>query len=193
MSLPSLGIHLPVSQASRQAAAAEKLAIKEEAKELALQSSAQSSHSSTPHKRQKSSHSNISSPVPYTPSPAQRNGSISMPPPQIKVESRLKYEHTPPPSPEVDVMEGIEGSDATSSSTISTATEAKVAESLKDVNMEEVNDEIVEAVMHQLVKTGNRPHLVKELATVLGRGVRIVEMCVFPHRLFILFALVLLS
>lgn len=90
-------------------------------------------------------------------------------------------------------MEGIEGSDATSSSTISTATEAKVAESLKDVNMEEVNDEIVEAVMHQLVKTGNRPHLVKELATVLGRGVRIVEMCVFPHRLFILFALVLLS
>ena len=159
-----MGIHLPVSQASRQAAAAEKLAIKEEAKEAAALAS-----STTPHKRQKSSHSHshTASPTPYTPSPAQRNGSISMAPPQIKVESRLKYEHTPPPSPDADMdMNEVEGEE--------------IGRPVPEIDMESVNDDIVEAVILQLQKTGNRPHLVKELATVLGGvggvpGVKIVE------------------
>lgn len=167
LSLPSLGIHLPVSQASRQAAAAEKLAIKEEAKEAK-----EAQMNSTPHKRQKSSHSNISSPAPYTPSPAARNGSISMPPPQIKTESRLKYEHTPPPSPDADIEMREDG-------------EEELGKAIQEINLDEVHDDIVEAVIVQLQKTGNRPHLVKELATVLGggagvAGVKIVETSANP-------------
>lgn len=55
---------------------------------------------------------------------------------------RGAYEHTPPPSP----------TDATVASKIDT---------------EGINDDIVVAVIEQLEKTGNRPHLVKELAAVL--------------------------
>ena len=172
LSLPSLGIHLPVSQASRQAAAAEKLAIKEEAKEAK-----EAQMSSTPHKRQKSSHSgSMSSPAPYTPSPAQRNGGMPPPqmplPPQIKQESRLKYEHTPPPSPDADTEMKDEENE-------------ELGKAIQEINLEEVNDDIVEAVIVQLQKTGNRPHLVKELATVLGggagvAGVKIVETSANP-------------
>ena len=51
-------------------------------------------------------------------------------------------EHTPPPSP----------------------LDACVAPS---IDTEGINDDIVVAVIDQLEKTGNRPHLVKELAAVL--------------------------
>ena len=34
--------------------------------------------------------------------------------------------------------------------------------------MDDINDDIVVGVIEQLEKTGNRPHLVKELATVLS-------------------------
>jgi hypothetical protein len=35
------------------------------------------------------------------------------------------------------------------------------------IDTEVINDDIVVAVINQLEKTGNRPHLVKELAAVL--------------------------
>lgn len=35
------------------------------------------------------------------------------------------------------------------------------------IDTEGINDDIVVAVIHQLENTGNRPHLVKELAAVL--------------------------
>lgn len=38
-----------------------------------------------------------------------------------------------------------------------------------------VNDEIVEGVILQLQRTGNKPHLVKILAEVLHKSVKIVE------------------
>lgn len=59
-----------------------------------------------------------------------------------KSSGRTAYEHTPPPSP------GAVG-------------EAKV-------DTEGINDEIVVGVIEQLEKTGNRPHLMKELAAVLS-------------------------
>lgn len=43
------------------------------------------------------------------------------------------------------------------------------------IDMDEINDEIVEGVIIQLQKTDNRPHLVKELAAILSRSVKIVE------------------
>ena len=46
---------------------------------------------------------------------------------------------------------------------------------LKTVDLEGINDEIVEAVIVRLQETRNRPHLVKELATVLMYQVKIVQ------------------
>jgi hypothetical protein len=69
----------------------------------------------------------------------------------------IKYENTPPPSPEA------EGDDAED--------EAKP----KEIDLEGINDDIVEAVIIQLQKTANRPHLVKELAAILSQQVKIVE------------------
>lgn len=56
--------------------------------------------------------------------------------------SRNAYEHTPPPSP-------------------GASTEIKI-------DFTKVNDDIVAGVLEQLNKTGNRPHLIKELASVLS-------------------------
>ncbi|PGH32597.1 hypothetical protein GX50_04633 [[Emmonsia] crescens] len=53
------------------------------------------------------------------------------------------YEHTPPPSP------GDAGL-------------------VTKIDTDGINDDIVVAVIEQLEKTGNRPHLIKELATVLS-------------------------
>ena len=58
-----------------------------------------------------------------------------------KSSGRVAYEHTPPPSPG--------------------------ATSIHKVDTEAINDDIVVGVIHQLEKTGNRPHLIKELAAVL--------------------------
>lgn len=80
------------------------------------------------------------SPVSQTRSPA------ASPPAQPNVQppqQRIKLEHTPPPSPG-DVEIG------------------------RKVDTEGINDDIVIAVIEQLEKTANRPHLIKELATVLA-------------------------
>lgn len=68
----------------------------------------------------------------------------------------VKYEHTPPPSPEAEDL--------------------SYGESERKIDFDSIHDEIVEAVLVQLQKTGNRPHLVKELAAILSPFVRIVEM-----------------
>ncbi len=78
-----------------------------------------------------------------------------MSPPPKRVS--IKYENTPPPSPEAEA-DGPED-------------EVKP----KEIDLEGINDEIVEGVIVQLQKTGNRPHLVKELAAILSLSVKIVE------------------
>jgi len=45
----------------------------------------------------------------------------------------------------------------------------------REIDLEGINDDIVEAVIIQLQKTANRPHLVKELAAILSLTVKIVE------------------
>ena len=59
-----------------------------------------------------------------------------------KSSGRVAYENTPPPSPRA-------------------STDNKV-------DTEGINDDIVVGVIEQLEKTGNRPHLIKELSTVLS-------------------------
>lgn len=57
--------------------------------------------------------------------------------------SRGAYEHTPPPSPGDAVDVAIK------------------------IDTEGINDDVVVAAIEQLEKTGNKPHLVRELAAVL--------------------------
>lgn len=76
------------------------------------------------------------------------------PPPK---RTSIKYENTPPPSPEAESHELDE--------------EKKP----REISLEGINDEIVEGVIVLLQKTGNRPHLVKELAAILSQKVKIVE------------------
>ncbi|KAI9815290.1 MAG: hypothetical protein M1827_002770 [Pycnora praestabilis] len=64
------------------------------------------------------------------------------------------YEHTPPPSPEADGDTKID--------------------------TEGINDDIVTGVIEQLEKTGNRPHLIKELAAVLSSTSTTVESSANP-------------
>lgn len=127
LSLPSLGIHLPVTHAERAAA------------RLSPPSMA-STPENPPSKKLKRSH----------------DESPSMSPPPKRAP--IKYEHTPPPSPEADADD-------------SECDEVK----LKQIDLEGINDEIVEGVIVQLQRTGNRPHLVKELAAILSPTVKIVE------------------
>ena len=79
-----------------------------------------------------------------------------MSPPPKRIPS--KYETTPPPSPEAEPEDPD-------------AHEVQP----KEIDLEGINDDIVEAVIIQLQKTGNRPHLVKELAAILSLSVKIVE------------------
>ncbi|WQF86230.1 hypothetical protein CDEST_11244 [Colletotrichum destructivum] len=76
-------------------------------------------------------------------------------------DEQVMLDHTPPPSPP---PENIEMQDATSDGL-----------ALKQIDLDGVNDEVVEAVIIQLQMTCNRPHLVRELATVLSQQVPIVK------------------
>jgi len=66
------------------------------------------------------------------------------------------YEHTPPPSP---ADTGI----------------------TTKIDTDGINDDIVVAAIQQLEKTGNRPHLIKELATVLSNTNHTVAKSVDVH------------
>ncbi|KAG9239472.1 hypothetical protein BJ875DRAFT_501339 [Amylocarpus encephaloides] len=131
LSLPSLGIHLPVSHAARAAA------------RLSPPSAGPTSEN-PPTKKLKRSHG--------------ESPSMSPPPKRAPV----KFENTPPPSPEADAHELDE----------------EVAP--REIDLEGIRDEIVEGVIVQLQKTGNRPHLVKELAAILSQNVKIVEQSANP-------------
>ena len=123
LSLPSLGIQLPVTHASRAAARPSP-------------PSAVLATEQPQSKKVKRSH--VESPTMLPPKPAN-----------------TIFDHTPPPSP---------------------LSEGEVAEDKpREVDLEGINDEIVEGVIIQLQKTGNRPHLVKELAAILSQSVKIVE------------------
>lgn len=81
-----------------------------------------------------------------------------MSPPEIKKEHEKKHPATlsPPPSP------AAEGS------------------SSNKVDIEGINDDIVIGTIQQLEATGNRPHLVKELAAILACNLHSVEKYAMP-------------
>ncbi|KAF4457685.1 hypothetical protein FALBO_15164, partial [Fusarium albosuccineum] len=136
LSLPSLGIHVPMTHAARAAAAA------------ASRSASRPTSSSS---------SNAASPALSPPT----SGSEA---PEAHPNKRQKRSHgedlaieqTPPPSPTPDSRQGRDTNQS-------------------KINFEAVNDDIVEAVIVQLQSTGNRPHLVKDLATVLAQRLTSVQ------------------
>ncbi|GFF66352.1 hypothetical protein CNMCM6936_008578 [Aspergillus lentulus] len=94
-----------------------------------------------PSKKVKRSHDSVSSSP--EPSPSSNSSTDAKDQQTIRPNGRRGiYEHTPPPSP----------TDGTAAPKIDT---------------EGINDDIVVGVIEQLEKTGNRPHLVKELAAIL--------------------------
>ncbi|POS84314.1 hypothetical protein EPUL_006330, partial [Erysiphe pulchra] len=135
LSLPSLGIHLPVTHASRVIA------------QTSPPSAAVTATSmETPSKKIKRSHNQS---IPLTAHQSRR--------------APTKYENTPPPSPTAETGERSDNWFKPSS-----------------IDVKGIKDEIVEAVILQLQKTGNRPHLVKELSAILRCNLKIVEQSANP-------------
>ncbi|PKK44510.1 hypothetical protein CI102_11734 [Trichoderma harzianum] len=139
LSLPSLGIHIPVTHASR--AASSKSASR----------AASSSASTTPASR---SASRSESPEEH---PNKRHK-------RSHAAETIAIENTPPPSPIRAISEEMTDADATT----------------HKIDIESIKDDIVEAVVVQLQETGNRPHLIKELATVLTQSLTSVQQSANP-------------
>ncbi|EAQ84958.1 hypothetical protein CHGG_08972 [Chaetomium globosum CBS 148.51] len=84
-----------------------------------------------------------------------------------KRDDVVKFDNTPPPSPPTKRRPSIEMSEDEGTGP-------------KTIDMEGINDEIVEAVIVLLQNSGNRPHLVKELAAVLMLQLKIVQQSANP-------------
>ena len=78
--------------------------------------------------------------------------------------STTKVDRMPPPS--LAVQKSIEKDDSTSAE-------------VKTIDLEAINDEIVQAVIARLQETSNRPHLIKDLSTVLMGQLKVVQQYVF--------------
>ncbi|RKF83428.1 putative mucin [Golovinomyces cichoracearum] len=134
LSLPSLGIHLPGTHASR--ANLIQLSPPSAATNLEI----------------------------HPPKKLKRSHEIRSPRSIIQTAKRMPatHENTPPPSPKAEHNENEDRF------------------SPQSIDFDGIKDEIVEAVILQLQKTGNRPHLVKELAVILGGSLKIVEQSANP-------------
>ena len=97
------------------------------------------------------SNASVSSPPNTMSPPSTKNIRIKT---EIPTAPPLGQEHTPPPSP------GASG--------------------VTKVDTEGIKDDVVVGVIHQLEKTGNRPHTSKELAAVLATCVPTIEGCAPP-------------
>ncbi|KAB5583095.1 hypothetical protein GE09DRAFT_290168 [Coniochaeta sp. 2T2.1] len=167
LSLPSLGIHIPVTHAARAAA------LKAANSATASPTSTSKSTSSTPRiimtsssredrhatKRLKRTHSESE----------ESDQEVPVAPVAKKRSNTVKFDHTPPPSPPPAGRASVEMEDASDDESTT-----------KKIDLESINDEIVVAVIDQLQKTGNRPHLVKELAAVLMQQLKIVQQSANP-------------
>ncbi|KAL1873112.1 hypothetical protein VTK73DRAFT_1117 [Phialemonium thermophilum] len=77
--------------------------------------------------------------------------------------------NTPPPSPTPSHQDHVSMEDVDTDKSAG-----------REVDLEGINDEIVEAVILQLQKTDNRPHLVKELAAILFQQLKVVQQSANP-------------
>ncbi len=148
LSLHSLGIHVPGTHATRTNRSASHSSAS--VTTTMASPASPSKNSQPPTKRQKRAYSESSDDAPRLDRlPKKRDAAV-------------KLENTPPPSPPA-ARPSIEMS------------EDDEAAPPKHIDMDSIKDEIVEAVINQLQATGNRPHLVKELAAVLMLQLKIVQ------------------
>ncbi|KAK3303308.1 uncharacterized protein B0T15DRAFT_486772 [Chaetomium strumarium] len=152
LSLHSLGIHVPGTHASRTAPA--NRASSNDASSVSMGSpTSPAKKDESPKKRLKRAFSESSDDA----SPLERL-------PKRRDDATKFQKTTPPPSPPAAAMEMSEDEEMVT----------------RTIDMQGINDEIVEAVITQLQNTGNRPHLVKELATVLMQQLKIVQQSANP-------------
>ncbi|KAG5925695.1 hypothetical protein E4U42_004049 [Claviceps africana] len=171
LSLPSLGIHIPVTHAARAAAAASNKALR---RPLSSSSSpSPSPSSSSPSATAAAAATTSSSPSPSSSSSSSTRTSAHLSDSSADTmdshhSKRLKRSHeaaSPPPSSSTPVT-SVEPSDA------------QVA--VPKIDLQSINDDIVEASIAQLQSTANRPHLIKELATVLAQSLTSVQQSANP-------------
>ncbi|KAF3011298.1 hypothetical protein E8E14_000108 [Neopestalotiopsis sp. 37M] len=154
LSLSSLGIHVPTSKASKLASSTNSTkAVGSMSPKSPRSSSSSEDDATRPSKKAKRSHD----------SSEKSSKSASS-----KASKSTSYETTPPPSPGMHMS--IEDDDS----------ESMALAEMKKIDLSAVNDEIVEAVIVRLQETRNRPHLVKELATILMSQVKIVQQSANP-------------
>lgn len=189
LSLPSLGIHVPVSNAARAAAAA-ALANRQKSPTALSSASSHSSSSSSSLSAHSASSSSQSTPTfsPRSPTdrsdqqPAQTSASAARKTkrPHALVDAPssgdsstsahkrrqlVSNNHTPPPSPGFDRAVSIE---MDIDDDHSHAADHKI-------DLASIHDDIVAKVIIRLQATNNRPHIVKELAGILIKQLKIVE------------------
>ncbi|KLU86617.1 hypothetical protein MAPG_05629 [Magnaporthiopsis poae ATCC 64411] len=152
LSLPSLGIALPGNHHAARRNPPSTATSTTAAP--ARPATATSPKSQSTNKKRKASHDGES----QSPRPASQPRKLAPPRPQAS-----KLERTPPPSPTTSVE----------------MMDRDVVEP-KPIDLESINDDIVEAVIRVLISQGNRPHLVKELATILMLQLRIVQQSANP-------------
>ncbi|QUC16242.1 uncharacterized protein UV8b_00483 [Ustilaginoidea virens] len=166
LSLPSLGIHIPVTHAARAAAAAAS-ATAASAK-LSRLPSFSSSSSSSP----SSSSSSSASPT----RSAHRSDSTADNTTDSHPSKRLKRSHAAASA----LAQAVNQQTPPSSPTPAASVEMSDADALPKVHLRGINDDIVEASIVQLQSTANRPHLIKELATVLSQKLASVQQSANP-------------
>ncbi|KAI5309077.1 hypothetical protein KEM55_004133, partial [Ascosphaera atra] len=150
LSLPSLGIQLPAtSRAHRRSQAAA--------------SSSSSSASQTPSdpppplsKRLKRDH--LSQPL--SPDPPEQDDEEEDEEEETKQKIQQKIKQKPPRPNKNGICQRTPPASPSISPSLSP--------SPNPIDTSSINDDIVVAVIHQLERTGNRPHLIKELATALA-------------------------
>ncbi|KXJ89740.1 hypothetical protein Micbo1qcDRAFT_10479 [Microdochium bolleyi] len=154
LSLPSLGIHIPQSHPRKSSASSSTTNSTSSA--MATTRPAPDSDASQPSsKRIKRSHgADVSTPAPSSAAHSK---------PAVAATKR-----SPPSSPRSVLKRSIEQDDAESLPLV------------KPVDLKNVNDEIVEAVILRLQDTRNRPQLIKDLSNVLITKLQIVKTSANP-------------
>ncbi|ROW03651.1 hypothetical protein VPNG_07225 [Cytospora leucostoma] len=175
LSLPSLGIHVPVTLAERDAARA--------AANARRHTRSPSDSATPPASSMTTTTTAAASFSPRTPlSPADTIDAQTSNPKKLKrshashdapaAKRRQTDANTPPLSPPRSRSSSVEMKDVDDDDA-DRASDSKI-----DLNS--INDEIVEAVIVQLQNTDNRPHIVKELAAVLMQQLKIVQQSANP-------------
>ncbi|ERS99056.1 uncharacterized protein SPSK_04175 [Sporothrix schenckii 1099-18] len=196
LSLPSLGIHVPVTHAARAAAAAAAAAATKPTSSNTIASPGASPATSTTSPSNTTSSQSVSSS-----SSTQRqltpvfDSTTNMAPPATTLSSSASPKRTSSAVASDAQRPSAKRTKRSHDASPKTAAVATPPQSPKrhqsverdssdveevEIDMDEVNDDIVEAVIILLKSTGNRPHLIKELSAILMQQLKSVQQSANP-------------